>query len=137
MAIAAGDYVSPRRDDAAINRYYQGGKVFFGVCDAVAGANRTILWMDGRFQAGIAQAVLDEIVAPLATNLVGKVVELDIRPVGFLQPSSSYDATVVACYRRDLSGSGSITDDLVLAKLLISDQYFELPAAQATVLDDR
>lgn len=137
MAIAAGDIVTPHRVSAEYTRGFQGQPPEFGVCDEVDGGDRTILWGRGWHEAGIVEAALDEVVAPLSLALLGKVVELDINPTVALEPSGSYDATVVARYRRDLSASGTYTADLVLCKLVNADVYIETVATNARALDDR
>lgn len=137
MAIAVDDLVTPHRVSTEFSRGYQGQPPTFGICDVVAGGNRSVVWGDGRLQAGIAEAALDEVLAPLSSTLLGKVVEISLDPSGTLSPSASFDATVVAMYRRDLSGAGSITEDLILCKLLNADVYIETVAANASVLDDR
>jgi len=137
MAIAAGDRVSPHRVSTEFTRGFQAQPVRFGICDAVAGGNRTVLWEHGLLQAGIVEAALDEIVAPLSYAPMGKVVELAINPNANFQPSGCYYAIVVAVYRRDLEAAGTFTGDLLLVKLLNADIFLEVEVGDVSVLNNR
>ena len=137
MAIVAGDFVTPHRVSAEYTRGYQAQPVRFGVCDAVDGGNRSVLWDDGRHQTGIAETALDEVLAPTATTQMGKVVELDINPTATLEPSPSFDAAVVGMYRRDLEAAGAITANYCLVKLINANVYLEVLASRVGILPPR
>jgi hypothetical protein len=137
MAIAAGDYVACHRVSTEYTRGFQAQPILFGVCHNVFGGDRDIVWGNGRTDNNIIESALDEIVLPLSTEHVGKVVQLDINPDAELSPSASYDATVLARYRRDLEASGTFTPDLVYCKLLNAEIWFEVDASVVSALDDR
>ena len=138
MALAVGNMVAPHRVSAAYAAGFQAQPVRFGIVDKDAGGGTwDILWDSGLRQAGVSEDVLDRIVAATGYDLVGKVVELDINADPALQPSSSYDATMLARFRRELAGDGVFTDDHVYCKLLNADVYYETEASNVSPLDNR
>jgi len=138
MSLVVGDYVTPHRVSTDYTLGTQPQPTRFGVVDAVGGGNnRTVLWDDGQLEANIDEDALDECVVASTEAMVGKVVELDVNPTAALQPSSSYDATVIAALRRDPAGDGSPSDNRILCKLLNADVYYETLASNASQLDNR
>jgi hypothetical protein len=138
MALIVGNHVTPHRVSAAYTHGFQAQPLRIGVVDANAGGDTwDIVWDDGRRQAAVDEDSLDVLAVPVAFDLVGKVVELDINPDATLQPSSSYDATVLARFRRNLAGDGVYTVDRIYGKLLNADVYYETDATNASVLDNR
>jgi hypothetical protein len=138
MPIAQYDFVMLRRATAQYTQGFQGQPPLYGLCYNVGvGDLRSIIWSDGSTAQNIDEDVLDRIDTPTAQPLTGKVVELDLSATAAFQPSGSYDATVVAEYRRNPAGDGPLSADLVLCKLLNSDVYIETLAANATALDNR
>lgn len=130
MAIAQNSIVALARTGAAGLQGFLGKKPLFGrVTDAAAPWD--VLWENGVTAASIPAAQLDEINFTATDPLVVRIEATDGDTV-----SGYYDCVVVARYTRTTGGS-SLLGTFYLLKSVNTDQYFEVPVAAVSVLEDR
>ncbi len=123
MALSVGDWVSMSLagtiGTSGLGPIVQAQPPKFGRVAVGAGGppftSVTVLWEDGRFEAGIAVGSLDQIGAPdasVVTEMQGRFVQTD-PALAATQESPEYQGTVVTLYTRAPNGTGA-TGTLVL-----------------------
>lgn len=131
MAFAVGSYVALARTGTLLNGFF-GKKPLFGRIYHDAGDGAwDVLWEDGRRQAGIPAAALDQILATAISPALVRVLNAAKDEV-----SGYYDCLVAAKYTRKAGGSTE-TDSYVLLKAVNEDQYVEVTATDYATLEGR
>jgi hypothetical protein len=97
------------------------------IADITSAPLFAVLWANGRYEAAVPGAILDELVEPDVTEinrLRGRIVQLNVIPA-----SPEYQGIVVNVYKRALAG-GVPGPNLALVKSLsVVGFYYEVPAA--------
>ena len=138
MAFSVGDIVTMKVLSSTLTTArVQAQPPVFGIVDAAADPNYTVLWKDGLLQGSIQPTSLDAIDEPVATEvtrLQGKVVRR--RPSGAANSDTSgYDGYVVQLYRRrDTAGTQTATLALVRT---VEGFYREIPSADLQAVQGR
>jgi hypothetical protein len=140
MVLAVSDVVAVHREQHPPSVVYQGQPPMMGVVAVPAGAPLThieIAWYDGKYESIMPDSTIDKILTPSAAVLFGVVVNFSAggtKPY----PGQEYTGVVVQLYQRDLNGDGTdVTGDQALIRCLDNGLYFEVPAADCTLVAGR